>query len=132
MNLTEFLGGVLKPISDAYSKRQERKQIEHTVNIELIKTQAERQSKLISEGLAADAAWELEFAKQAASSWKDEFTLIVISVPAILCFIPGLDVYVSNGFKALDKTPLWYQIIFGSIFLATYGIRYWRKTQSDT
>jgi hypothetical protein len=33
---------------------------------------------------------------------------------------------------ALNNTPLWYQIMFGSIFLATYGIRYWRRTQYDT
>ena len=40
-------------------------------------------------------------AEQAATSWKDEYTLIVVSIPAIMAFIPGLDVYVKDGFLAL-------------------------------
>ena len=76
--------------------------------------------------------WEMEFAKQAASSWKDEYTLIVVSIPAVMAFIPGLDVYVANGFDALSKTPPWYQLMLITLFFATVGIRYWRRNQSDT
>lgn len=131
--------GVVGPIANYFTRRQEVKaqklQFESQERIkmhELNMAQLDRQIELKTKGLEADANWEMEFARQAASSWKDEYTLIVISLPAIGCFIPGMDVYVRRGFEALQATPTWYQIAFLSIFLATYGIRYWRRTQSDT
>lgn len=99
---------------------------------ELNMAQLDRQIQLQREGLTADANWEMEFARQAASSWKDEYTLIVVSIPAVLSFVPGCDVYVARGFEALSKTPLWYQGMLITLFFATVGIRYWRRTQYDT
>jgi hypothetical protein len=77
-------------------------------------------------------AWETEFAKQAATSWKDEYTLIVVSVPVVMAFIPGLDGYVLKGFEAFAACPLWYQVMVQTLFYATYGIRLWRRQISDT
>ena len=80
--------------------------------------------------------WEMEFAKQAQTSWKDEYTLIVVSIPAILAFVKTswLDgpTLVGQGFQALAQTPLWYQTLLISLFMATVGIRWWRRNQSDT
>lgn len=129
MNILEL---IFKPIADAYAARQERKAIEHTNNVELLKAQGERQAQLARDGLAADAAWEMEFAKQAATSWKDEFELLVISAPLVMCFVPGWDKYVFAGFEALSKCPQWFTWLVLTIYLANYGIRFWRKTQSDT
>lgn len=126
------LTGIPQALADVYNKRQELADKKHQRQVELEDALHKRKVELISQGLAADANWEMEFARQAASSWKDEYTLIVISIPAILCFIPGLDVYVKDGFAALEQTPVWYQIAFLSLFLATVGIRYWRRSQSDT
>lgn len=92
----------------------------------------QRKVELIKQGLAADANWEQAFAEQAASSWKDEYTLIVFTIPYIMCFIPGLSPYVDMGFEAIARTPMWYQGIVGSLVLATVGIRMWRRQQSDT
>lgn len=128
----DIISGILKPVGDFFNRRQEIKAVEHQNDLELTKAIGERQAKLVSEGLAADASWEMAFANQAASSWKDEYELIVVSVPTIMCFIPGLDVYVHKGFAALETTPGWFQFLLVTIFLANYGIRYWRKTQSDT
>lgn len=132
MSILDVLGIIVKPVTDYINNRQNNKAAEAKQKLELDAAVHERQVELIKQGLAADASWELTFAQQAASSWKDEYTLIVVSIPAIMAFIPRLSPYVEKGFLALDKTPLWYQLIFGSIFLATYGIRYWRRSQSDT
>lgn len=132
MNLLSILGGLPQILADIYKQRQEIKAREREREFELQEAIHKRRVELIAQGLAADANWEMEFARQAATSWKDEYTLLVISVPAILCFIPGMDVYVKAGFSALNETPIWYQITFLSLFLATVGIRYWRRTQSDT
>lgn len=138
--LTQILtGGVVDGVKEYFVKKQEiaaqKMQMESQERIkmhELDMARLDRQIELNKQGLTADANWEMEFAKQAASSWKDEYTLIVVSIPMVLCFLPGMDTYVSKGFDALSKTPTWYQICLVSIFFATYGIRYWRRTQSDT
>ena len=59
------------------------------------------------------------------SGWKDEFVLIVVSVPFILGFIPGMETYVKAGFANLSETPVWYQVMIVTIFFAIYGIKKW-------
>lgn len=136
---TDVVKGITGPVAEFFIRRQEIKvqkmQMESQERIkmhELKMAQLDRQLQLYREGLAADANWEMEFARRAASSWKDEYTLLVVSIPAVLSFIPGGDVYVSKGFDALSKTPVWYQLMLITLFFATVGIRYWRRTQYDT
>lgn len=131
--------GVVGPVANYFTRRQEIKaqklQMESQERVkmhELKMAQYERQIQLHREGLTADANWEMEFARQASSSWKDEYTLIVTSTPAWLCFIPGGAPIVAAGFDALSRTPAWYQFVLITLFLATVGIRYWRRSQSDT
>lgn len=136
MALPSIVGTLLKSVTEPvvayFNTRQELKSKERVRKIELEDAIHQRQVDLIKEGLHADMNWEMEFAKQASSSWKDEYTLIVVSIPAILAFIPGGAPIVDSGFKALSGTPLWYQGLLLSMFLATVGIRYWRRSQSDT
>lgn len=132
MGLSDIIGGVFKPVADYFNKRQEIKAAEHTAKLEIIKAEGARKAELIRDGLAADMAWETEFAQQARSSWKDEYTLIVVSIPLVMAFVPGLSLYVAAGFAAFGATPMWYQVMVQTIFYATYGIRLWRRNQSDT
>jgi hypothetical protein len=129
---SEIIGGVLKPIGEYFGRRQELKAEEHRLAIELVRAEGERRKELILAGLTADMNWEMEFARQAQTSWKDEYTLLVTSLPAVLCFVPGGAQYVHRGFQALSEAPIWYTTVLLSMFLATVGIRYWRRTQSDT
>ena len=128
----DIISGVLKPIGDYFNRRQEIKAVQHQNEVDLLKAEGERKAQLVREGLAADMAWEQEFASQARSSWKDEYTLIVVSIPLVMAFVPGLSVYVQAGFAAFAATPLWYQVMVQTIFYATYGIRLWRRQISDT
>lgn len=124
--------GIVEPVATYYTRRAELQQARFEAQLKYENAKGERAATLIREGLAADANWEMEFARQAQTSWKDEYTLIVVSVPAVMAFIPGMDVYVHAGFAALDKTPAWYQLLLVTLFFATVGIRYWRRTQYDT
>ncbi len=132
MDIASIVSGIFKPVADYFGRRQEIKAQKHTTEMEILKAEGERKASLIRDGLAADMAWETEFAQQARNSWKDEYTLIVVSIPLIMAFIPGLAVYVAAGFTAFAATPMWYQIMVQTIFYATYGIRLWRRNQSDT
>lgn len=134
--VTEIFGGsvgaITNSVADYFKARQEIKSKERIRTMELEDALQARKVQLISQGLTADMNWEMEFASQASSSWKDEYTLLVVSIPAIMAFIPAGAPMVAAGFDALGHTPLWYQGLLLSIFLATYGIRYWRRSQSDT
>lgn len=134
--LGRALGAATAPVVNYLTRRAELKAEDRQQERALKKALVERQIDLISQGLAADANWEMEFARQAQTSWKDEYTLLVVSVPAVLSFIrtPWLDgpEIVGQGFAALGTTPLWYQAIFGIMFCATVGVRWWRRSQSDT
>lgn len=131
MGIMDVLGAVLKPVADYFGRKQEIKAQEHSADMALRDAQLQRQVQLIHEGLTADMNWEMEFARQAASSWKDEYTLLVVSVPLVMAFIPGMSQYVVAGFNAFASTPAWYQIMVQTIFYATYGIRLWRRKQGD-
>ncbi len=75
-----------------------------------------------------DHEWELASIQN--SGWKDEWVLIVLSIPMILVFIPWTQPFIETGFDALDSTPLWYRTIVASIYLATFGLRLWRRDMS--
>lgn len=137
--LDKILGGVLKPVSEYFTRRQEIKASDRQQERALKQAMTDRQIELIKSGLTADMNWEMEFAKQAQTSWKDEYVLGILSIPFILCFIPkdfsqweGGAYYVTEGLKAIDALPMWYQLLVGIHFCATVGVRFWRKTQYDT
>jgi predicted Zn-dependent protease len=132
MNILSILGKVPEVIGNYVTRRMEIKAEDRQQERAIKKALVERQISLIEQGLHADLQWEVMMAEQAKTSWKDEYTLIVVSIPAILAFIPGADQYVHRGFEALAKTPSWYQLMLVSLFFATYGIRFWRRNQTDT
>src|SRR5262245_41445412 len=111
---TQILGTLTGPIVTYLTRRAELKAQAHQNELDILKAQGERQSALAIQGLTADAAWEQEFARQASSSWKDEYTLLVVSVPALLCFVKTswLDgpAIVKAGFQSLSETPAFYQL----------------------
>jgi len=140
MAILDIAGALLKnvtePVVGYFTKRAEINQAKFEARLKFEQAKGDRAAELIKAGLAADANWEMEFARQAENSWKDEYTLGVVSIPAILAFVrvewmdgPAI---VSAGFAALAQTPAWYQVLLCSMFAATVGIRWWRRTQSDT
>jgi hypothetical protein len=132
MNFLPLLAGIPEAIGKYFIERNAQKSAERLRKMEFEDALHARKLKLIEQGLHADMNWEMEFARQAATSWKDEYTLIVVSIPMVMAFIPGLAQYVKLGFEAFASTPLWYQVMVQAVFYATYGMRFFRRTQSDT
>ena len=72
-----------------------------------------------------DHEWELESIRN--SGWKDELVIIILSIPLVGVFIPGIETYVAQGFEHLEGTPDWYRWLIVMIYAATFGIRVWRR-----
>ncbi len=123
---------VISPLATYLTRRAELKAAAHQAELAAVVAAGERAAKAISEGLAADASWELESLKAHASGWKDEFVLLVLSIPLVLCFFPATAPSILRGFEILDKTPTYFRLLVVSIFGAIYGIRMWRRQQYDT
>ena len=66
---------------------------------------------------------DLKMADPSAASWKDEWLVILFSIPLILAFIPGMEEIVSRGFQQLEQMPEWYQYSLGVIVAASFGVR---------
>ena len=70
---------------------------------------------------------EWETVSIANSGWKDEFVLLVLSIPMVLVFVPWTQPFIAVGFEKLATTPDWYRWLVVMIYAATFGIRVWRR-----
>jgi hypothetical protein len=124
------VGTITKPIAEGVQGYLEIRSKERLRKLELEDAIHARRLELIGKGLAADASWELEQIRN--SGWKDEYVLLLLSIPLIGSFIPALAGSVLTGFGVLAQTPEWYRWLILMVFSAIYGIRIWRRQQSDT
>lgn len=123
--LGSVLGNIGGKVVEAIDSRGKRKHEQKVQAVELEKLRHTKQIELIQQGQQMDNAWELEQIKN--SGWKDEFVLLLLSIPLAMSFIPQMQPYVVEGFAALSTTPDWYQWLILSVFAAIYGIRIWRR-----
>ena len=84
---------------------------------------AKAEAVIMEKKATGEIDWDLEMAKGRHSSWKDEWLVILFSIPLILAFIPGMEGVVKNGFEQLNKMPEWYQYSLGVIVAASFGVR---------
>lgn len=123
MNLLSIIGsavGSIFSMGTEYVKASQARKtatLEHELGIQKAKTNA--QIKKIESSQEADIAWEKTSLDQ--SGWKDEFLLILYSIPLVLCFIPAMADYVERGFQVLKETPTWYQYSLGLMVASSFG-----------
>ena len=84
---------------------------------------AKAEAAIMEKKATGEIDWDIEMARASSSSWKDEWLVILFSIPLILAFIPGMEGVVQNGFEQLNKMPEWYQYSLGVIVAASFGVR---------
>ena len=84
---------------------------------------AEAEAVVMQKKATGEIDWDLKMADASASSWKDEWLVILFSIPLILAFIPVMEDIVSRGFQQLEQMPEWYQYSLGVIVAASFGVR---------
>ena len=126
---TSIVGALLKTVApkvaDYYIKKVE---LENEVVLEQLRGKIAWEQALSKRAEASegrDHEWEIESIKN--SGWKDEWVLIVLSIPMILVFFPWTQPYIATGFEHLQQTPDWYRWLTTMIYAATFGIRLWRR-----
>jgi len=86
--------------------------------------QAKAEAIVMQKKATGEIDWDLKMADASASSWKDEWLVIIFSVPLVLSFCGewGRKI-VDDGFAALATMPEWYQYTLGIIVAASFGVR---------
>jgi len=84
---------------------------------------AKAEAIIMEKKATGEIDWDLEAIKGSQNSWKDEWLVILFSIPLILAFIPGMEEVVANGFAQLETMPEWYQYSLGVIVAASFGVR---------
>ena len=114
---------VLKPVTEVVGQWQKRKTAKAKHEIDIAEAKTKSVIRRLDKDQDAEIASDTINSRNAASSWKDEYLLIVFSIPLVMSFVPELVVYVERGFEALDKTPDWYQYAIGVMVSTSFGYR---------
>ena len=114
--MLNFLTGLVGPVSNIATTFLKNK---------AAVSQAKHEAKMSV--IQNDANWEAHMAQASASSWKDEFFVIVLSIPLILAFIPGAEGIVDRGFEQLHKAPDWYFYSLGIAISASFGVKGYKQ-----
>ena len=141
MNLLQLIGGLgalLKPFESVFSfvgkevtDWVERRDVIQKATLDTQLAEIVAKKELAAYRIASEVEWDLAWAGQAGSSWKDEYILILWSIPAIVMFpclmIPGLRDYALETLTFLQQLNpdiiIWYMSGWGIIFAATFGIK---------
>jgi hypothetical protein len=112
-----LMGPVFKTVGKVVGGWLERKQIkaEAATKIELAR------QEVITAQATADINWDQTMAEASKESWKDEFWTIILAVPAIFAFVPGMTDYILQGFVVLDQMPMYYKGFLGTAIAAAFG-----------
>jgi hypothetical protein len=111
---TALIGPVAGLAKSYLTNKAEEKQAKHQAKMSVIQN---------------DADWESKMADASKDSLKDEFWTIVLAIPIFMVgyAIAANDVTiisrVSDGFKALEELPEWYQYLLFIAISSSFGVR---------
>lgn len=111
--ITELAGGWLNAKTQAQQ-----------ANAKLKLTEAEAKAKILVSKETSVQDWERIMAQGSQNSWKDEWLVLLFSIPLILVFTgeQGRTI-VAEGFTALEQMPEWYQYTLGVIVASSFAVR---------
>ena len=131
--LKGILTGGFSFLSDWWKGKQEEAKKELEIKQEKIRVDNQIRLKQISAQLDIDA----ERVRQMDKSWKDEWWLLVFSIPLLNMFLsPFLDLYMvgvykegmlavaaSEALQNLDTAPTWYIVVILMMTFLSWGYR---------
>jgi hypothetical protein len=118
-----MIQALLGPVANLAGSWLQGKADKNAAAAELKLTEAKAKAQILLSEKTSVADWERIMAENSGGSWKDEFFVIVLSVPMVLCFIPGMEGVVHHGFQQLQQAPDWYMHALLIAISASFGLR---------
>lgn len=117
--MTPLIGPIITGIIGYFRDKAELKAVERQNKIEAQKAIGQARLENIRQGKINEAEWNLTSIRQ--SGWKDEWLTIILSIPLVLVFFPGMVDNMMAGFAALEQTPEWYRYSVGVMIASAFG-----------
>jgi hypothetical protein len=110
---------------DALKNYQEQKRLEAEMEAKVRVAEAEAKIRYLNAAQTAEIEWDKSAVDQMEKSWKDEWFVILLSIPLILGFLPfeWAQNALARGFNALEAMPDWYVVALGLAISASFGYR---------
>ena len=118
-----MLNAFIAPLASLASSVIEGQISKSKAKATLAQTEAEAKAEVMKTAATHDSKWELIMAESTKSSLRDEIVTVVVLIPVILVFIPGMEQVVKNGFDRLNELPEWYQYLVFLVCSAALGIK---------
>ena len=116
-----IIGGIIEGVSDFFNTRQKIKAAQKERKDVLKEKKLDADILKINQATEADITMDVDSRKN--SGWMDDVSFGIFLLPAILAFFPPALPHVSEGFKALELMPIWYQYALGMMLVAVWGYR---------
>lgn len=114
---------VVAGVSNYFVSKNEIKKVKIEGEIELIKAKTQAEITRLQKESEMDFDLDKRAMDNMNTSFKDELILIIFLIPCVMSFIPSAQIYVVNGFEALNGTPDWYKYILIGMVVVIYGMR---------
>ena len=86
-------------------------------------TEIKASKKRMEDIAAGKIKWEQTAVDQMKGSWKDEFVLLALMIPAICAFIKPLQPHIADGFLILSTLPDYYKHLLYMACSVSLGYR---------
>ena len=124
MGIFATLGtAIVSGISGYFKDKNEIKKVEVEAEKMLVLAKAEAEANKMKRESEQDYDLDKIAMNAMDKSWKDEFLLILFSIPIAMCFFPEYRQYVEDGFKTLNIIPEWFMYIYVAMIVVIYGLR---------
>ena len=95
---------LLGVVTDSVKGFIQTKKLKGEVKIAQIAAEKKRNEDIVS----GKIKWEQSAIDQMKGSWKDEFVLLALMIPAICSFLPFMQPHIERGFEILSTLPEYY------------------------
>ncbi|MDG3088107.1 hypothetical protein P7F88_19320 [Vibrio hannami] len=117
-----FLTAIGTGILNLVSARQAEKSRKAERKDRVEEAKATAQIKRIESG--DNNAARLDEISMKDRGWKDDYLLLLTTIPVLLAFVPDWAPYIQQGFDALEASvPEYYWYALGMIYIDTFGFR---------
>ena len=110
---------LLGVVTDSVKGFIQTKKLKGEVKIAQIEAEKKRNEDIA----AGKIKWEQSAVDQMKGSWKDEFVLLALMVPAICAFLPFMQPHIERGFQILESLPEYYTHLLYLACSVSLGVR---------
>ena len=110
---------LLGVVTDSVKGFVQTKKLKSEVKIAQIEAEKKRNEDIAT----GKIKWEQSAVDQMKGSWKDEFVLLALMVPAICAFLPFMQPHIERGFQILETLPEYYTHILYLACSVSLGVR---------